>query len=120
MMDALEDVVIKYLSPDLLHPKQRKRIRKDDHPSKGHCYVVSEAIYHLFGHDLGFEPQVLRVGTNTHWYLRNKKYNRVIDLTAKQFKKKINYSKGRYCAFLTKKPSKRAKILLERIKDAEF
>ena len=99
------------LSPNLLNDKYRRSITKDSHPYFGHCYVATEALYHLQGKKLGYKPQVLRIDENTtHWYLR--KGDEIVDITKEQFIGQIDYSKGRGCGFLTKHPSKRTQWLI--------
>jgi len=48
----------------------------------------------------------------THWYLRTP-WPYPIDPTADQFSRAVDYAAGRGCGFLTKKPSKRAQIVLD-------
>ena len=84
---------------------------------RGNCYVTSESIYHLLGgKDAGWTPCVLRLDSGrTHWFLRYRS-GMVLDVTAKQFgKKTIDYSLGRGSGFLTKKPSRRAALLMEQL-----
>jgi hypothetical protein len=50
----------------------------------------------------------------THWFLSDGKT--VIDPTKKQFRRPIKYDGAIGCGFLTKKPSKRGKLLIARIK----
>ena len=92
------------LTPDLLHPNYL------DNP-KAHCYVASEALYHL----LDEKPKVkrMRMGDTVHWWLELD--GQVIDLTAAQFDKLPDYSKGVGAGFLTKEPSKRCQIVLDRV-----
>jgi len=49
----------------------------------------------------------------THWFLR--RYDKVIDPTVRQFKRTPLYSRGHGCGFLTRQPSKRAQIIIDRI-----
>ena len=93
-------------SPDLLKGYAYNK-RK---PIAGHCYIASEALHHLFPH---LKPHVMRVAGGTHWFLVDEK-GLVVDPTSDQFTKPINYTRGKGCGFLTKKPSKRTAILLER------
>lgn len=106
------------LSPDLLKKQWRtKAIGK--HPTYGHCYVVTEAIYHLYGKSRGFKPKVVRVpeaDNTTHWWLENAKGER-IDGTKEQFESvgiTIPYEQGRGSSFLTNKPSYRCNKLIAR------
>lgn len=82
----------------------------------GHCYVASEAMWHaLGGKDSGFTPAVIRHEGATHWFLRNARTGDVLDLTADQFSSPVPYSRGRGCGFLTRSPSRRARIVLYRM-----
>lgn len=83
----------------------------------GHCYVASEALYHLLGgKDAGLTPMVLKTSHGTHWFLRTST-GQIIDPTSDQFLKKPSYELGRPCGFLTKQPCKRTQIVLNRIKE---
>ena len=94
------------LSRDLL-----KRGYEGSHYLSGHCYVASESLYHLTGKTL--KPKYLRHEGVSHWYLTDG--NLIIDLTAEQFQTTPDYSAGIGKGFLTKGPSKRSKILMERV-----
>ena len=81
----------------------------------GHCYVASEAAYHLLGgKNAGFTPMFLYHEGKPHWFLKQDK--RIIDLTADQFKTKPDYSLAKGKGFLTKKPCRRTKILITRLR----
>ena len=83
------------------------------HAVSGHCYVASEAAWHLLGAtDSSWRPYVGRVGDLTHWWLQDG--DTVLDITGGQFPHGFDHSLGRKCGFLTKEPSKRARILIER------
>lgn len=114
----IEDCV----SDDLLDKKWLKY--KKQHPNKhklfGHCYVVSEAAYHLLGgKEQGWTPQHVKVCGVPHWFLKHKN-GTILDLTANQFRVVIPYDKARGTGFLTKRPSKRAVRLMGRILNAEI
>lgn len=83
---------------------------------RGNCYVVSEAAYHILGGKrAGWKPMVMRTSTDTHWFLRHES-GMVLDLSRRQFHGQLpDYSKARGSGFLTKRPSKRARILIERM-----
>lgn len=98
------------LTPDLLKPMYRKKAR---HPHAGHCYVASEALYHMWGKQQGFEPCVMHVNNGTHWFL--KRGDQIMDPTKDQFNFELDYSKAKRQAFLTYLPSKRCKQLIERL-----
>ena len=95
---------------------RKSKYRGDPNPYRGHCYVSSEAAYHMLGgQKSGWKPHVLRVSGDTHWYLLNEK-GKVFDPTWDQFKTPIKYDEGRACGFLTREPSKRARELISRAK----
>jgi hypothetical protein len=89
--------------------------------TKGHCYVATEAAYHLFGKKAGFVPFVCKHDDGTtHWWLQNSNTGAILDPTAPQLNgNKSVYKKGRRGSFLTKKPSKRAAELIRRVKRSQ-
>lgn len=101
------------LSPDLLSSKYRKL--NHSNRLRGHCYAASEALYHMLGaKQSGFVPQVLHVGTDTHWYLKNSS-GFILDPTKDQFPFVPKYELGRGTGYLTRGPSKRAKEIIRRV-----
>lgn len=94
------------------------------HPNRfaGHCYAATEALYHLMnGKETGWKVRRGHHENDTHWWLYHPEHGVVLDPTAEQFKKPVPYGKlktrdGRDSAggFLTKEPSKRARIIMER------
>lgn len=102
------------LTQDLLKPKYRNSSKNY---LWGHCYVASEAFYHLSGgSDSNYCPMYMKIDGITHWFLKDDNDN-IVDITAGQFDFDLDYSQARKAAFLTKKPSKRSKILMSRIID---
>ena len=82
---------------------------------RGHCYVASEAFFHLAGGKrAGYKPMTVRHECVVHWYLLGPE-GEVVDLTAEQFNTPVPYHFGRGRGFLTKEPSKRARKLMDRI-----
>ena len=80
----------------------------------GHCYVASEALFHLAkGRGVDLKPMFVWHENCPHWYLEYS--NRIFDLTSQQFSTSVDYTKGRGKGFLTKGPSKRAKALIARV-----
>jgi hypothetical protein len=83
---------------------------------RGNCYVTSEALYHLLGGKrAGWTAQYMKTkATGNHWFLKHKS-GLILDATRKQFPKGIvpDYTKARGIGFLTAKPSKKAKLLME-------
>jgi hypothetical protein len=126
-----EDTVLKdwiqqmqpLLTLDLAPPmwqKIAKRFKKTSVPGFGCCYPASEVLYFLAGKKFGFKPAFTK-DPNTrggHWFLKHPD-GRIADPTAAQFEGvPFDYSKSRGCGFLTKGLSKRAKILLRRMRAA--
>lgn len=105
------------LTPDLLKKKYVEGNKNN--PLFGHCYVATEALYYLLK-DKNFKPCRARDGEGSvHWWLQDDQSN-ILDPTAEQYTVrglKPPYEKGRSGGFLTKKISKRAKIIVERVKD---
>ena len=114
---ALANAVRAALTPDLLRPAYRGHA---DNPLYGHCYVASEALFHLLGgRDSGYSPCFGKDDHGvTHWWLEDPLTGDRLDITADQY-----YSVGReppYAArksggFLTNEPSKRARIVMSRV-----
>ena len=113
--DPLAQAIRSVLSPDLLKPRYRAQ-NMAGNPSFGHCYVASEAFYHLRGGKAaGWVPVCVRIGGDTHWWLRGPK-GEIVDLTADQFKAPIPYAAGRGAGFLTSAPSARAAEVIRRVR----
>ena len=109
----------KHLSKDLLKPK----FKSEDHPLAGHCYVASEALFHLAfdGYEQAeWRPHYAVDNQDVaHWWLEDTQGTR-LDPTADQYYdtgRVPPYKKGRRASFLTKTPSKRAEKLIERIEN---
>lgn len=99
------------LTADLLKPEHRNGA----HPLAGHCYVASEALYHLLGGSAsGWKPMNLQHEGTSHWFL--KRPGEILDPTADQFKTPVPYGEARGRGFLTKNPSKRARVVMQRVK----
>jgi hypothetical protein len=104
------------LSEDLLHDKYREQ----DHPMAGHCYVASEALYHLLGgSEQSFKPCCSRDAYGgVHWWLEDDD-GHVLDPTFDQYvdlDKTAPYASGVRKGFLTTNPSARAVELIQRVK----
>lgn len=85
-------------------------------PLAGHCYVASEAAYHLLGGPTvgWWRPATVRHEGAVHWYLVGND-GVPLDLTASQFCTPVPYHLGRRRGFLTTAPSKRAQVVLGRV-----
>lgn len=86
---------------------------------RGNCYVTCEALYHLLGGAAaGWTPRTVRHEGDVHWYLVLAGLDgdgHIVDPTASQFKTPPPYHLGRGRGFLTKKPSKRARALMDKL-----
>lgn len=85
----------------------------------GNCYVASEALYHILGGKRsGWCPMRFKFKgpdkrVDTHWFLKHKMTGLILDPSRKQFGRlKVPYEKGVGGGFLTKRPSERAKLLI--------
>jgi len=88
--------------------KSEWRYFQKKHPLWGMCYVISEVYYHMEGKNLGFRPMLGKFRNGmTHWWLQHSD-GRVIDLVLRN-KQRMS---GRRAVFMTKKPSKRAQIVI--------
>lgn len=101
------------LTDDLLKKDWLKKKPENSPNSFGHCYIASEALYYMGGKEYGLKPYILKINGGTHWFLRNKA--EFIDPTWDQFSFYLDYESAKGAAFLTKYPSKRTKILIERV-----
>jgi hypothetical protein len=116
MVDLILNIQ-KNLTPDLLRGRWKVQ---QEHPLEGHCYIAAEVLWHSLGKN-NYKPICASYsdekGKCTHWWLVDKKTNNILDPTAEQYHpEKPPYELGRGCGFLTKEPSKRAKIVLNRMR----
>jgi|SRR5271154_5964682 len=111
----IESAVRKSLSPELLHEPYRSRVKSGScDPMTGHCYVASEAAYHMLGgKTAGWTPMFVRHEGSPHWFLRGPG-GKYVDITASQFKTPVPYDKGVAKGFLTRNPSARARAVIDR------
>jgi hypothetical protein len=114
-MDNLIKIIINNLTDDLL--KNKYKLQKNKNKFTGHCYIATETLYYLLNDEEKYKytPAILHVNNATHWFLKNKFTNEIIDITKEQFDFELDYSKSKNCSFLTKFPSKRTLILINRI-----
>ena len=108
-LPGLTSAIQNALSDDLRNPEYRG----DPNPLTGHCYVASEAAYHLLGgREAGWKPKFFSQGR--HWWLENED-GRHLDITAGQFADPYPYENGKGKGFLTAQPSKRAQVVIDRV-----
>jgi len=87
---------------------------------RGNCYVTCEALYHLMGGKAqGWKPMRMKWEGDMHWFLLNTWTQQIIDPTKNQFKRTPRtceyFMHGIGCGFLTKKPSKPARALMDKM-----
>lgn len=105
----LRERIVSVLTDDLRHVPWKKSAN----PIAGHCYVVSEALYHL---EQGrYKGCSVKHEGHTHWYLTDRETGAIVDLTAGQFETPVPYDRGRGRGFLTKQPSKRTQEVIRRV-----
>lgn len=102
------------LTDDLRKPEYR-----GEHKLAGHCYVASEALWHLLGGMCSdYRPVRGRDDQGIcHWWLEDSA-GEILDPTAQQYTDQGRtppYDNGRKGGFLTREPSKRAEIVLEKV-----
>ncbi len=111
---SIEKRIAACLSDDL----RKAPYKGDKNPLRGHCYVASEAYYHLSGGKrAGLKPMFVTHEGAPHWFIVDSK-GRVTDITAKQFATKVPYHLAKGKGFLTGKPSARAAEVIRRVKAA--
>jgi len=113
MYKRLINKVLKALSDDLRQSKYR-----GNNDLSGYCYVTSEALYHMLGGKrAGWKPMFVRHEGKPHWFLLHEN-GCILDITAEQFNTPVPVYSAKGKGFLTKLPSKRAQILIERVTGA--
>lgn len=120
------EFITKNLSDKLRRPKYRGSPLK----VAGHCYVASEAMYHLLKEygNAEYHPYQLKWHGDSHWFLARfprypdafKGLPLIIDLTAEQLDPGFPYEDARRRGFLTKYPSRRAEIVIRKVKQQLF
>ncbi len=81
--------------------------------SRGNCYVTCESLYHLLGGKAaGWTPASVRYKGDVHWFLKHSS-GLILDPTVSQFKASPPYKRARNRGFLTREPSRRAKLLMQ-------
>ncbi len=111
----VERAVGESLTPELLHSPYREKVERGEcDPVTGHCYVASEAAFHMLGGKAsGYRPMFIRHEGSPHWFLRGPE-GEVVDITAAQFEEPVPYGEGVGKGFLTREPSRRARVVIER------
>lgn len=122
-IEYLMDLIKSVLTIELLREKYKGKNLKN--PLYGHCYVASEVLYYLIrsqsfdDHFWEYKPCRGKDFDNiTHWWLQDNE-GKILDPTSEQYAsqgKVPPYHNGRRSPFLTSTPSKRALIVIERVK----
>jgi hypothetical protein len=103
------DQIRSVMATDLGEPKGA------EHCAKGHCYVASEALYHLLGgKEAGWDPHSITHEGGPHWFLKHRG-GRVLDPTSDQFNTPIPYGNGKPSRFLTDMPSDKTRQLVDKL-----
>jgi hypothetical protein len=107
---------------ELTDELRKPEYRGHPNPIVGHCYAASEAVFHLVGGECSnWRPRFIRHEGAPHWFLQEGVSGKVCDPTADQFKTPVPYEDARAVGFLTgyERPSKRAQVLMDRVRDAD-
>ena len=93
---------------------RKSKYRGLPNPLAGHCYVAAEALYHLLGGKArGWKPMFIHHEGEPHWFLRHEA-GAIVDPTGAQFLMPVPYHRAKGKGFLTKRPSQRARIVMQR------
>jgi hypothetical protein len=115
---VLAELIRDNLSDDLLKKEYRDRPRKNRFV--GHCYVASECLWQLLGGSKQSRYKTMQVNHEgeSHWYIQGPD-GEVIDLTAEQFRRAVDYTAGKGKGLSTpipgQPPSRRARVLMDRV-----
>lgn len=106
--------LMRLVQNSLTNDLRKKKYQNKRNKLAGHCYVATEALWHLFGGPRSvFKPMVMTINGDTHWFLRGR--GMILDVTLLQYRTIPKYNTARGCGFLTSKPSKRAQIVIKRV-----
>ncbi len=95
MHDHLIQSIQAVLSPDLLRPEYRRRAEGHHHPTFGHCYAASEALFWLVGGlEEGNSMMQIRHEGVSHWFVRLAD-GTALDPTSDQFETPVPYELAR-------------------------
>lgn len=113
------DAVTAVWTPKLLRPKYQKKVEDGASPLTGSSYIFCEAVWHLSDQKKsGLKLHMLTAADSDgevlyHFYFLNEA-GRVLDPTASQFERKLDYSAGKPQPFMSIQPSPRARTLINR------
>jgi hypothetical protein len=118
--------VVDVLTPELLTGRWKSAFSETGNRYAGHCYAAAEAMFHLVGgRSKGWLPCVMSHSSwgegldpgETHWFIRHERTGEILDPTAQQFDGAVPYERSKGCGFLTKEPSRRARVIMQRLAD---
>lgn len=108
------DIVRSAIVTSLTDADRKPKYQGNPNAMAGHCYVASEAAFHILGgREAGWTAVQIEHESDSHWFLRHDD-GTVLDITADQFQTPVPYDEGRGRGFLTVQPSKRAERVMER------
>lgn len=93
---------------------------KGSHPLSGHCYVASESFFHVLGGYDNWDVYRVKHEGVTHWFLKDKESEEIVDLTKEQFESEPPYDRATKTGFLTEDPSKRAEKVINYVKEGDI
>jgi len=96
------------LTAELLKPAYRRAAELSERKFLGHCYVASEALYHLLGGKAkGYRSVSLKKSVapefGPHWWVEGPT-GEVLDVTAEQFAAPVPHELGSYQSWITSDP----------------
>lgn len=110
------NMVVTAVQNALTDDLRREPWRGNPNRLAGHCYVASEALYHLLqSKPWTVKSHFIQWEGSPHWYLTIDGW--VVDPTVGQFGVVPDYLLGVGKGFLTREPSKRAQTVIERVKN---
>lgn len=116
MNAKLVDTTVNEVRMQLTDELRRAPWQGSDNSVAGHCYVASEAVFHLLGgKSAGLDVYRLMMPDGfTHWFLTGP-FVGVIDPTVDQFDSEPAYERATRTGFLTSQPSARAQVVIDRV-----
>lgn len=120
---AYAEAVQRALKVEDLEPKYREKHERGCDAMTGHCFVATNAFWHIMGGPEGpYRPKHVKVGKESHWFLVDQRDGSIVDLTASQFgRARVPYERGRGIGMRARPggdlggPTERARVVLDRI-----
>ena len=109
------ELIAAMVGSNLTDDLRKKPWKGHPNPLAGHCYVASEAIFHLLGgRENGWKACTVRFHGANHWFLEHPEFG-ILDPTAEQYDEPVPYHEARGRGFLTSQPSQRASKIIDRV-----